>query len=529
MPKLFTGQAVSRWLRPVLAVFLVCLGCSGQDEKSQRSSGTNQPAQARTAPAPQRVREPAVAGLFYPGDPKELSKTLDGLLERAPSPYVPRLRALICPHAGYPYSGVTAAAAYKTLAGRDVNTVLILAPSHYAGFAGAYVTSAEAYRTPLGLLPVSGKAKQLGAAPPFVLQPRCLVERPAWWRQAPIAAPEAGQDTPETWEHSIEVQLPFLQKTAKGVAILPVIFGETAPDQVAASLAPMLDEKTIIVASSDLSHYHAYAAAKELDSRCINAILALDMGKMKDQEACGKSPILALLHLAKLKSWKAQLLNARNSGDATGEKDRVVGYAGVAFYAPGSEEFSAPDRKFMLELARNTLSSSAANTQDAELKEPPSKLREKRACFVTLTKAGVLRGCIGNLLPQAPLYQAIVENARGAALRDPRFPPVSAEEVKDLRIEISVLSEPQPLSFTSAEDLLGKLRPHEDGVLLRIGGRMATFLPQVWAQLPEKADFLDHLAQKAGCERNAWRGKDVSVSIYHVECFEEAGGAVANN
>ena len=120
-----------------------------------------------------------------------------------------------------------------------------------------------------------------------------------------------------------------------------------------------------------------------------------------------------------------------------------------------------------------------------------------------------------------PLHQAVADNARNAALRDPRFPAVEPGELDKIRIEISVLTEPQPLAFSSPEDLLSKLHPNEDGVLLHIGPRTATFLPQVWAQLPDKVEFLNHLSQKAGCESSAWRGKDVSVSIYHVECFEE--------
>ena len=524
LAKVLTFRGFGGWLLSAgLALLLSSLGCSGRGE----GQGTNRNDKTESKAEPQRVRPAAVAGLFYPSDQRELSSLLDRLLERAPAHYVPRLRALICPHAGYAYSGATAAAAYKTLAGREVRTIIILAPSHYAAFGGVCLPAAEAYRTPLGVMPISGLAKKLGA--PFVLEPRCFVERPSWWRQAPRPAPETGQDTPETWEHSAEVQVPFVQKVAGSCSLLPVVFGEVDPEQVAKALAPVIDEKTIIVASSDLSHYHTYAAAKELDGRCISAILDLDMAKMKDQEACGKSPILALLHLAKLKGWKARLLDSRNSGDSTGEKDRVVGYAGVAFYSPGAEEFGSSDRQFMLDLARQTLSSLVTNSEPPAVKNVPEKLAQKRACFVTLTKGGALRGCIGNLLAQGPLYQAVIDNARGAAFRDPRFPPVSADEVRDLRIEISVLTQPEPLPFSSAEDLLGKLKPHEDGVLLRIGGRMSTFLPQVWAQLPDKVEFLNQLAQKAGCERGAWRGKDVSVSIYHVECFEEAAEAIVNN
>ncbi len=185
---------------------------------------------------------------------------------------------------------------------------------------------------------------------------------------------------------------------------------------------------------------------------------------------------------------------------------------------------SAAERKFLLELARRTLASvtrrAAACPKSAE-KDVPPNLAEKKACFVTLTKSGALRGCMGHLTAMEPLQRAVAENARNAALRDPRFPPVQPDEVDKLRIEISVLTEPQPLAFISPDDLLGKLHPNEDGVLLHIGPRTATFLPQVWAQIPDKAKFLEYLSQKAGCEPSAWRGPDVSVSTYRVECFEE--------
>jgi AmmeMemoRadiSam system protein A len=148
-------------------------------------------------------------------------------------------------------------------------------------------------------------------------------------------------------------------------------------------------------------------------------------------------------------------------------------------------------------------------------------LAQARGCFVTLTIHGTLRGCVGHILPQESLYQAVVDNTQSAARRDPRFPPVQPEEVDKIHIEVSVLTEPQPMRFVSPEDLLSQLKPYEDGVVLRIGSTGATFLPQVWAQIPEKVEFLNQLSQKAGCAPPAWRGKDTSVSIYHVESFEE--------
>ncbi|HVM47670.1 MAG TPA: AmmeMemoRadiSam system protein B [Candidatus Acidoferrum sp.] len=505
----------------LLSVLLAAAVCNLRPATAAAVAPTNRPDPSPKPPL--RVREPAVAGLFYPADPTTLSNTVDRLLKAAPEHHITGLKALVCPHAGYEFSGPTAAIAYKTLAGRDMQTVIVMGPSHYAWFESACIPDAQAYRTPLGLVPISPKAKELASAPPFVIEPKCPVQRPPWAEQGPKPAPPSGQDTPETWEHSVEVQVPFLQRALKDFKLVPIVIGNADPEQVARALAATLDDKTIIVASSDLSHYHPYSAAVELDHRCVKAICDEDIAGMKQQEACGKLPVLALLHLARLKGWKAQMLDYRNSGDATGDKDRVVGYTAVAFYAPEAAKLDPPDRKFLLELARKSLQSAAANHSLPEVasKDVQPRLSERKACFVTLTKSGALRGCIGHLTAMEPLYQAVIDNARNAAVRDPRFPPVQPDEVAQLKIEISVLTEPQPLAFSSPEDLLQKLHPNEDGVLLHIGPRTATFLPQVWAQLPDKVEFLNHLAQKAGCEPSDWRGKDTQVSIYHVECFEE--------
>ena len=507
------------------ALLLCCSGCNSRHETPRAEPGTNQVAQTTNTEHHLRVRAPAVAGLFYPADKTVLSQTIDELLERAPAHHIRHLKGLVCPHAGYNYSGLTAASAYKTLAGRDVQTVIILGPSHYAAFQGVSLPNADVYQTPLGIVPISEKAQRLVGIGPFVLEPRCLVQRPSWWTQAPKPAPAAGEDTPETWEHSIEVQVPFLQKTLQNFKILPVIFGNTDPEQVAKVLAGMIDDKTVVVASSDLSHYHPYDAAKDLDNHCITAILNLDVDAMQTQQACGKAPILTLMHLARLKGWKTQLLDCRNSGDTSGDKSHgVVGYAAIAFYEPTPENFSAPERKFLLDLARTTLTRVVTNGSLPEVsaRDMPTKLIGKKGCFVTLTENGMLRGCIGYILPQEPLYRAIEDNAQNAAMRDWRFTPVRSDEVDKIKIEISVLTEPQPLRFNSPEDLLGKLQPYEDGVVLKIGSRSATFLPQVWEQIPDKVEFLNHLSEKAGCKPSAWRDKETSVFVYHVEAFKES-------
>lgn len=526
------------WVAAILILTMTACG-----EKPEATTNTTPTATAQ----PQRTRQPAVAGLFYPKDRQELSAMIDGFLAAAPTNQLPNVKALICPHAGYPYSGPTAAYAYKLITGRDYETVVILAPSHYASFDGVSVPATDSYETPLGKVPVSEKAKLLAKQKPFMLEPKCFVQRPPWARIASKPLPPDGEDTPDTWEHSAEVQVPFLQKTLKQFKILPLVFGNTDPAAVAEQLAKILDDKTLVVASTDLSHYHPYDEAETLDHRTVKWICDLDIPALGAREAaesaCGRLPVLVLMHLAKMNGWKPHLLDYRNSGDTAGDKSGVVGYAAVAFTSSvdkteknsgvaetkpttpqPSAQFTADERKFLLDLARKTIQSVVAKHGFSEIKteDVPARCKESKGCFVTLTEFGQLRGCIGNIQPAGPLYEAVMENAQSAALHDYRFSPVTTDEVDKLHIEISVLTQPEPLPFGSPEELLAKLQPHKDGVILKIGFRSATFLPQVWEQLPDKGEFLSHLSQKAGCEPNAWRGKDVSVSIYHVEAFEES-------
>jgi hypothetical protein len=484
---------------------------------------------AAGAPAPAKViREPAVAGLFYPGDKAELSRAIDRYLAEAKPEPIPNLKALICPHAGYEFSGPVAAAGYKLLVGREYRTVILMAPSHYARLNGASVSRADIFRTPLDDVPISDKARALAKLKPFTLESAGLVQRPGWWTQSSRKPPASGEDTPHTWEHSDEVQVPFLQKTLKSFQLLPIVFGEVDPEAAARVLAGLIDDQTLLIASSDLSHYHSYAEAKALDTRCVKAVCALDIAQMETQEACGEKPILTLMHLARMKGWQAKLLDQRTSGDTAGDKGRVVGYAAIAFYAPTNSaakaQFDEAERTRLLELARTTLKEVVTNGRLPEVGTnglPPSFF-EPKGCFVTLTKHGELRGCIGHIVPIEPLYRAVMDNARSAATRDFRFPPVKPDELAELEVEVSVLTEPKPLAFASPDDLLAKLRPHQDGVILAIDGHSATFLPQVWEQIPDKAEFLSHLARKAGCEPLAWRKAGTQVSIYQVEAFKES-------
>lgn len=527
------------------------LGCERHVSPAQPPAleKTSQEVRPTESPAPQpagakifqRVRQAAVAGLFYPRHKDDLAKTVDDLLREAKLVPVKNLRALVCPHAGYEYSGPVAAVGYKLVAGRDFRTVIVMAPSHYARFTGAAIPEVDACETPLGMIPLSPKATQLAQQAPFVGKANAEVHRPDWWQQSPIELPAFGEETPHTWEHSMEVQLPFLQRVLKDFTLIPIVFGEVDAQQAARVLAKYIDDKTLVIASSDLSHYYPYQVAVQKDSSCVRAICELDAKWIDNEEACGKLPILTLIHVARAKGWKAKLLDLRNSGDTAGDKSHVVGYAAIAFYAPSeaqaasepaaktelaakaAAQYTPAERKLLLELARKTVTAAARGEKlpSLEGEKFSEKLRQHRACFVTLTKNGQLRGCIGSIFPQEPLCEAVVSRARSAAMEDPRFSPVEAGELDQIEIEISVLTVPQRLDFSSPEDLLKKLRPRVDGVVLRVGSREATFLPQVWEQLPDKEEFLAHLATKARLPSDAWRSPEAMVLTYQVEAFKE--------
>jgi AmmeMemoRadiSam system protein A len=186
------------------------------------------------------------------------------------------------------------------------------------------------------------------------------------------------------------------------------------------------------------------------------------------------------------------------------------------------DELSPEEGKYLLKLARDTIEEELFN-KDARQDEPdpPEKILKKRAAFVTLNIHGHLRGCIGHILPQVPLIESVKSNALSAAFKDPRFPPLSKEEWKDIEIEVSVLTVPGHLEYTGAEDLLEKLRPGIDGVILRKSFHQSTFLPQVWEQLPDKKEFLSHLCMKAGMDANEWKKGDIEVYTYQAQAFEE--------
>jgi len=426
----------------------------------------------------QGVRPPAVAGTFYPGDKESLSRDLADIMEEAGdtaiAPGFPKL--LVVPHAGYIYSGAVAASAYDRLrpARGIARRVVLLGPCHRVPVRGLALPGAMAFDTPLGRIPIDTEAARNIADLPQVIE-------------SPAA---------HAMEHSLEVQLPFLQTVLGEFTLLPLVVGDASAEQVAEVIERLWGgPETLIVISSDLSHYLPYDQARRIDGATAQAIVGFDTS-ISHEQACGATPLTGALLVAGRRGLTASSLDLRNSGDTAGGKNRVVGYGSFAF-AESVRVFDDTHGKALVGLARRAIGTALGFDLPPE-GPPESWLRELRASFVTLELEGRLRGCIGTLEARRPLGEDIIANARAAALQDPRFAPLSREEFERIEIEVSLLSAPKRIVFEDHVDLIGQLKPGEDGIILDSDGRRATFLPQVWENLPDAEQFIAQLKQKAG-------------------------------
>lgn len=548
------------------------------------------------------IRPPAVAGSFYPADRTTLKQLITHQLDYSREvlqqlePTLPAgvPKAVIVPHAGYVYSGTAAALAYALLErGRgSVTRAVIVGPTHRVAVRGVACSTAAAFETPLGTVPVdiAAERKALGLS---VNEPL----RSGTHARPGASAPAMIVNGPtHAQEHAVEVQIPFLQTVlGPDLTIVPLNAGDATPQEAGDVLRALWGgPETVIVISSDLSHYHPHEVARALDDQTIADIAALHL-PIHPRRACGAYPINGLLDVLKgRKDMKLFELGCSTSGDdgvvalagqprpAMRDADEpVVGY--VSFAAWGSKpEADAPSGaddlgasgtpshgEVLLKLARAAIRErlhiehpTAADSTASILAANPW-LNEPGACFVTLTEGGRLRGCIGSLVAHRSLGKDVAEHAVDAATRDPRFTPVTAAEYPLLNVEVSVLGEPQPITVNSCDadsrgtgsktatlaslqsgpqtdavkrdgsnverpvrsrtELEEVLRPGKDGLILADRrGRSATFLPQVWDELPDPHDFVAHLLAKAGIRPSYdWTDSEIDCQRYEVTAYAE--------
>ena len=480
------------------------------------------------------VKEPCVAGTFYPDNPKQLSQIVDDFLEKA-NPQKPDgpIFALISPHAGYGYSGQAAAFGYKLIQGNPYKTVIVLGTSHRYPFSGVSVYPDGVFKTPLGEIAVDSEFTQ-----------KLLAKNPEI-----SFIPQAFKD-----EHSVEVQLPFLQKvlpnfsaterggpaTNYGWKIVPVVLGDCSLDtckKFAALLKDAIGERkdVLVVVSTDMYHGYDYEQALAMDALTLAAIKNMDNEGLyyglrdEKMQLCGGFGVVTALILAKdLGHDKVKVLKHTDSAQVTGNKKKgvwTVGYASCVIDQPkaclpaGREKnmLNNSQRKKLLEIARNSLETYLKTGKKLQIKESDPLLSQVRGAFVTLNERGQLRGCIGNLVGSEPLYLTVRDMAVEAGTQDPRFNPVAPAELKDIEIEVSVLS---PLERITSPDAI-QLGVH--GVLVRSGFKSGVFLPQVATETGwSKEEFMSNLCQhKAGLAADAWKDKSTEIYTFTAEVFSE--------
>lgn len=475
-----------------------------------------------------KVRPPAVAGAFYPSQADDLKAQVDYFLKNASSKKVKgRIVALIVPHAGYDYSGQVAAFAYKQLKGEHFSSVIIIGPSHYVNFEGASVYKEGYYKTPLGEVPLDENLA------------RALIKED----RAITFYPQA-----HAREHSVEVEIPFLQRVLKDFHIVPIVMGRLSQDScwiLSKAIVRNIKPNTLLIASSDMSHYYPYEKACKMDGICLEKIGKFDLEGLTKKlsagecELCGAGPVITVMMAARaLGADKVKVLNYANSGDVmVKDKSRVVGYCAAVITSslPGpirlqtgkglikkkggkmlEFELNEEEKKELLRIARRTIEEYVRTERKLKFKESSANLIRECGAFVTLKKGGELRGCIGNIKGSQPLYLTVRDMAIAAATEDFRFSPVKAKELKEIHIEISVLS---PLK--KIKDVK-EIEVGVHGVIIEKGLRSGVFLPQV---APEQGwnreEMLKALcAHKAGLPADAWKS-GADIYIFTAQVFEE--------
>jgi MEMO1 family protein len=489
------GMWNCRWPSIIVAAILVIISSS---------TGFTQETQLK-------VRKPVFAGQFYPGDKSGLETMVDNFLKEAavkadkPSSHT---FGLIAPHAGYVYSGRVAASAYSQIIGKPYKTVIIIGSSHQVAFKGIAIDPSGAWETPLGTVQIDQDVAQL-------LMAKCtsIKTYPAAFEK----------------EHSLEVQLPFLQRTLKGFRIVPIVTGFLEGNDYRLFTDALLSalnqnpKGLLIVASSDMSHYHSYNQAYEMDSLALKDIEKMTPDRLAENlqkgqcELCGAQGVLTLLLVAGRLNGVAKTLSYANSGDVTRDKSRVVGYGAVAFsYREESQMLGKKEQVQLLTIARKTLEEYVSNRTVPSFEVKERKLLEKQGAFVTLTKGGQLRGCIGYIIPVHPLNKAVSDMTINAATKDPRFPPVSRDELKDIHIEISVLT---PLRSIGSID---EIEVGKHGLYITKGNSSGLLLPQVATDYKwNREEFLQQTCRKAGLPQNAWKEKGAQIYIFSAQIFSE--------
>ena len=444
-----------------------------------------------------KIKEPAVANMFYSGNADELRTQLSGFAKNSCNHYEYAPRAVIVPHAGLVYSGQLAYEGISQL-DRDIKNIFIFAPAHRVPFGGIALSTYDEWKTPLGTVGINQEINsELEAKFGAKFLDEAYIE-----------------------EHSVEIELPVIQTVFEEVKIIPVLISHENPKIITKIISEYYSRKDCgFVISSDLSHFHNDNTARKLDSETARMIETGDIQNFTSDQACGAIGICGLVDFANQNNYSMIRINMLNSSAVSGDKSRVVGYGTWFLYEGRKNEFIKKYySEFLLNLCRRVIKSKVGGIDF--FSNHAKVFDEIGACFVTLKKLGNLRGCIGSIIAHRPLYEDIVQNAQNAAFKDPRFNPVTEDEVDFLSIDVSILSEPKQMSFVDEADLLRQIVPFKDGIIIKDGWHQAVYLPSVWEDLPDKQVFLKSLKVKAGMSPDHF-SKNFEAYRFYTEYIEQ--------
>ncbi len=458
-------------------------------------------------------KAPNVAGSFYPADSKRLKSDLSDYVDSGSgnSPGSGQIIAGIAPHAGYVYSGPVAGCFYRAVEGKEYDRVVIIGPSHFEDLPGVKTMLVDCYKTPIGALDIDVDFSS------------AMIDG--------LNFADAGLAS-NTKEHCLEVHLPFVKFALGDVPVVLVLTGRMDLTQVREFGKWLYNyaANSLVIASTDMSHYYSYNKAVSMDKLAIDAVRRLGVKAFlqgiysRRYEFCGYDAVAIVKDYAERRNAKFSLLKYANSGDTTGSKDRVVGYMAGIFSIYGNKEvdmYSAEQRKTLLKLARRSIEHYLKTGERINVEVSDPGLYKERGAFVTLKERGNLRGCIGHIIGDTPLCEVVANMAVEAAVGDPRFPAVKLDELPDIEIEISVLT---PLK--KLEDI-NDIKIGRDGLLLRRGHFSGLLLPQVPVEFGwNREEFLQHLAMKAGLNPDMWKGSE--LYRFSAEVFSEGEVFKAN-
>lgn len=470
------------------------------------------------------IKRADLAGLWYPAESSALKEMLLSYIDKAGAPKIDgHISVLIVPHAGYLYSGRTAGYGFKVIKGREYSTVVIIGFTHRKFYSGISVYSKGVFETPLGRVHIDEVLAKK------IIEHNNIID----------FYPPLFKD-----ENSVEMIIPLVQVALPDAKIVPIAIGlqrwENCSILADAIVNTIKNRKDVLViASTDMSHYHPYKDAVRIDNSTLKIITAMDIDGLVrgiqdgKNELCGAATVMTAMLIAKrLGASNVKVLKYENSGDVTGDKTRVVGYMSVVFYhtkgvpdpntdplEKGGENNMLTDKqkRRLLEIARKTIEEYITTGNIPEFEESDPGLLRQQGAFVTLHKNGQLRGCIGNIIGRGPLYKTVRDMAIASSTEDWRFSKVRPSELDDIEIEISVLSEPERVTDPN-KIVMGK-----HGVIVKRGKRSGVFLPQVATETGwSREEFLSNLcAHKAGLEHDAWKDPRTELYVFTAEVFSE--------